>query len=100
MRIRDYIFPSVMCLLTLATVYRYREVKQFINQSREYSFVVDADGDQASRIKSGLEGATFQRVDGQALDDGRYMFTVRCPPDKLWMMWSILGKFSERRALD
>lgn len=100
MRIRDFIFPAVMCLLTVATVHRYRSVRHFIDQSREYVFVVEADGNQVPRIKSDLEGATFQRVDGELMEDGRYKFTVRCPPEKVGLMWSMLGKFSERRALD
>lgn len=98
MRIRDLVFPVVMCLLTLATVYRYGVVRDFIRHSREYSFVVEADGSSLGRIKSGLEGATFQKVEEEALEDGRYRIKIRCPPDKVGLMWSMLNRFSDRRV--
>lgn len=91
-------FPLVMCALTLATVYRYGVVRNFISDSREYTFVVEADGDRVPRIKADLQGATFQRVEGEQLEDGLYKITLRCPPDKVGIMWSILNKMTDRRA--
>ena len=87
-----------MCLLTLATVYRYAAVRDFIRDSREYTFVVEADDSRVSRIKSDLEGATFQRVEEEMVEDGLYRITVRCPPDKVGVMWSVLNRLSDRRA--
>lgn len=96
MRTRDLAFPLLMCALTLATVYRYGVVRDFIRESREYTFVVKADGHDVSRIKSSLEGATFQRVEGEMVEDGVYRITVRCPPDKVGNVWSLLGRLSGR----
>lgn len=87
-----------MCALTLATVYRYCVVRDFINDSREYSFVVEADGDSVPRIKADLRGATFQSVEEEMIEDGLYKITVRCPPDKVGSVWSFISRMTERRA--
>lgn len=97
MRTRDLVFPLIMCALTLATVYRYGTVREFIRDSREYTFVVEADSCEVSRIKSGLAGATFQPVEGEMVEDGVYRITVRCPPEKVGSVWSLLGRLCERR---
>ena len=85
-----------MCVLTLATVYRYGAVKSFVESSQEYSFVVEADEASLSRIKSELQGATFQKVEQEMIEDGVYRITVKCPPDKVGFMWLLLDKFSGR----
>lgn len=100
MRPRDLLFPLVMCLLTLATVYRYGAVRRFIDESREYTFVLAADEGSISRIKADLRGATFQRVDEESVEDGVYRITVRCPPDKLGRMWLLLGRMSDEEVQD
>jgi hypothetical protein len=92
MRTRDLVFPLVMCFLTLATVYRYAIVRDFISDSREYSFVVEADGDKLPRIKADLRGVTFQDVEEERIEDGLYRITLRCPPDKVGLMWSFLSR--------
>jgi len=92
MRIRDFSFALVMCLITLVTAYRYGLVRDFVRCSREYSFVVEADGDTLSRMKSDLEDATFQRVEETMIEDGVYRITVKCPPDKVGSLWSLLAR--------
>lgn len=98
MRMRDYLFAAVMCVLTLATAYRYGSVRRFVEESREYSFVVEMDGADLGRVKSDLKGVTFQGVEGEAIDDGLYRITVRCPPDKVGLVWSLINRMSEKRA--
>lgn len=98
MRIRDYAFALVMGVLTVATAARYASVRRFVDSSREYSFVVEADEASLERMKSGLRGATFQGVEGQAIEDGVYRITVRCPPDKVGAVWHLINRMSERRA--
>jgi hypothetical protein len=98
MRMRDYAFAIAMCVLTLATAYRYGSVRRFVDRSREYSFVVEMDEAGMMRMKSDLRGATFQGVEGEAIDDGLYRITVRCPPDKVGLVWSLINRMSEKRA--
>ena len=95
MRIRDYAFALVMCFLTVLTAFRYGSVRRFVEQSREYSFVVDADASSLERMKADLRGATFQGVEGEAMEDGRYRLTVRCPPDKVGFIWSLINRKSD-----
>lgn len=94
---RDYAFALLMGVLTVATAVRYASVRRFVDSSREYSFVVEVDEASIDRMKSGLREATFQGVDGEALEDGLYRITVRCPPDKVGAVWSLINRMSERR---
>lgn len=98
MRMRDYAFALVMGVLTVATAVRYGAVRRFVDSSREYSFVVEADEASLGRMKSGLRGATFQGVEGEAIEDGLYRITVRCPPDKVGAIWSLINRMSDRGA--
>ena len=96
MRPKDIVFPLLMCFLTLATVYRYGVVKKFVESSQEYSFVVEADDVRLSQIKSELQGVTFQKVEQEMIEDGVYRITVKCPPDKVGLLWLLLDKFPSR----
>jgi len=98
MRKTDYFFAVVMCLLTLATVYRYSVVREFVRDSREYSFIVEADDSSFTRMKSDLRGATFQRVQGEMVEDGVYRITVKCPPEKVGAVWSLMNRISGGRV--
>lgn len=98
MRFRDFSFALVMCFLTLATAYRYGAVKRFVRDSKEYTFFVEADRDRLKDMKSRLRGATFQSVGDEMVEDGLYRITVKCPPENLGIIWSMVGRMSERRG--
>lgn len=93
MKLRGYIFPVLMCLLTLATALRYHQVSE---SGRVYHFVVRTDEDGLSRIRKGLADADIQGVGEDEVDSGLYRITVRCNKEKLSLLWSIFGGRSEK----
>lgn len=97
MRIRDYAFALIMCILTLITAFRYAAIRRFVDGSERYSFVVEADNQTVAEMKRKLEGATFQAVRDEMLDEGVYRITVKCPPEKVTSVWVLLSNILERR---
>lgn len=86
-----------MCLLTLATAARYRQVIDARRSAPEYNFLVETDADGVMRIRSDLAEGDLHAVRGQEVGDGLYRITVRCPSSKVATMWSIMGGISGRR---
>jgi hypothetical protein len=87
-----------MCLITLATVYRYSVVRGSIRDSREYTFLVETDDTSFIRMKSDLKHANFRRVRGEFVEEGVYRITVKCPPEKISAAWSIMNRVSAGRS--
>lgn len=88
MRFRGYIFPALMCLLTVATAVRYAQVSE---ENKVYHFVVRTDEDGLSRIMNSLTVADIRGVEKAEIDDGLYRISVRCSKDKLGVLWPIFG---------
>lgn len=98
MRFRDYAFAAAMCVATVVAAYRYGEIKNFLRESREYTFVVKGDECEVGQMMSHLEDATFQRVDQERVAEGTYRLTVKCPPDKVNRISNMLIRMSERKG--
>lgn len=84
-----YLFPVLMCALTVATAAQYAIVSRV---GREYNFVVKTDAEGFSRIQADLEAAELQGVAGEEVEEGVFRITVRCPTNKLNTLWRILGR--------
>ena len=93
MKLRDFAFPLVMCLLTAATAWRYGSIVDSNKGTKVYSFLLETDRDGFSRIASGLEGSVCREVGGEEVSDGLYRLTVRCPPDKVSTVWDAIKGF-------
>lgn len=100
MKPRDYTFPIIMCLITLVTVYRYGAIKQFLQNSQEYTFVVKADENSVGKMKSELEVATFQEVTQEKMDEETYKLTIKCPPDKIGRISMMLMRIADRKEAE
>ena len=97
MKLRDYTFSIIMCLLTLLSIYRYGAIKQFLEDSQEYTFVVKANSNLVDEMKSNLEDVTFQEVKQEKMDEETYKLTIKCPPDKIGRISMMLMRISERK---
>lgn len=97
MRMKDYAFALIMCVLTLMTAFRYVAIRRFVDGSERYSFVIEADKQTVVEMKRKLEGVTFQSVIDEMLDEGVYKITVKCPPEKVTSVWVLLSNILERR---
>ena len=91
MKIRGYILPLAMCILTVATVARYSQLAETRKSGQEYNFLVRTDEDGVMKIRSDLAEADLHRVEDSEIEDGLYRITVRCPPEKARSMWSVMA---------
>lgn len=94
-KLRDYTFPVLMCLLTVATAAMYGHIANF---GREYSFVVRTDEAGVSKMKSDLAGADLLDFEAGEVEDGIYRITVKCPRGKVGAMMRVMESFSEWRT--
>lgn len=94
-RLRGYIFPALMCLLTVATAAMYGRVAGL---GGEYSFVVRTDEAGLSRMMADLELADLHEFEAGEVEDGLYRIVVKCPKGKVGAMMRVMESFSERRT--
>jgi len=64
---------------------------------REYNFVVRTDDEGVVKIRSDLAVADLHGVRQSQIEDGLYRITVRCPPEKIGAMWSVMSGLLDRR---
>jgi hypothetical protein len=89
MGFKKFVFPVAMVFLMVMTIAKYDQIRRFRASSKEYSFVVVREDVEA--VKEKLESITYQPVEEEVLYDGSRRLIVRCPPDKLGMISSILN---------
>ena len=65
---------------------------------REYNFIVRTDGEGVVKIRSDLAFADLNSVEQSEIEDGLYRIIVKCPPDKIGAMWSVMGGLLDRRV--
>lgn len=82
-----------MCLLTVATAWRYGSIVEANRGTKVYSFIVETDRDGFSRMASDLEESFCREVKGEEVSDGLYRLTIRCPPDKVSTVWDAIKGF-------
>lgn len=95
-RLRGYIFPVLMCLLTVATAAMYGRIATL---GAEYSFVVKTDEGGLSRMMADLALADLHEFEAGEVEDGLYRIVVKCPKGKVGAMMRVMESFSERRAI-
>jgi len=79
-----------MCLLTIATAWRYGFIIDSTKGTKVYSFILETDREGFHRIASGLDDSLCRDVEGEEVYDGLYRLTVRCPPDKVVSVWDAI----------
>lgn len=87
----NYVFASVMLVLAMLTMARYRQISDFRSKSQEFVFVVSGDKSEISAAKTDLSKLTFQPVEEEMIEQGIYRLRVKCPPDKVRYISSILS---------
>lgn len=80
-----------MLLLAVLTVAKYRQISDFRSNSREFFFVVSGNESEISNAKEDLSNLTFQPVEEEMIEQGVYRLRVKCPPDKVGHIFSILS---------
>lgn len=86
-----------MCVLTMATAVSYTRIVHLRRAGREYNFVVRTDDEGVVKIRSDLAVADLHGVRQSQIEDGLYRITVRCPPEKIGAMWSVMSGLLDRR---
>lgn len=89
MGFKKFAFPIAMLFLMVMTIVKYDQIRRFRASSEKYSFVVV--GEDIASVKEKLESITYQPVEEEVLYDGARRLIVRCPPDKLGLISSILN---------
>lgn len=97
MQSRGFVFPVIMCLLTVATVVGYSRIVDLRRLGQEYNFVVRTDSEGVSEIRAHLADNDFCRVEEVEISEGLYRITFRCPADKVGAMWSVINRIVENR---
>lgn len=92
MRFKNIFFPLIMLTLGFLTFLKYKEIKTFHEQSKDYTFIVSANQSKISSIKENLQNYTYQTVYEEKLEEGNYKITVKCPPDKIKFINKIVDK--------
>lgn len=80
-----------MLFLTSLTIFRYKEIRDFRNKSKEFTFVVSGDDLSLTTATEQLHQFTYQNVEKEALDNGLYRIKIKCPPDKVGGIRSLLS---------
>lgn len=88
---RNYTFVATMIFLASLTAIKYKHIRDFKNNSVEYTFMVEGDKSDISSVKSRIQSLTYQSVDDEMIEEGLYRLTVRCPPDNLSSISSLLS---------
>lgn len=87
-----FFFTLLMIGLSALTMLKYKEINDIKANSREFTFVVRGDEDKITHLKADIQNITFQPVNGEQIEEGRYRIKIRCPPDKIN---SILSRFAQ-----
>ena len=80
-----------MLVMAFLTVARYRYISEFRAKSQEFSIVVVGEESDVSAIRADLRNMTFQSVEQEDMGDGRYRLKVRCPPESVDSVFSVLS---------
>jgi len=89
---KKYGFVFLMIFLSILTGLKYREIHYFKVNSENFSFAVSGDEDQILKLKSNIQNMTYQEVEYEKIENGKYLFRFRCPPDKVNFIISKLEK--------
>lgn len=85
-------FIFLMIFLSVLTIAKYREIYRIKSNSKEFTFVIEGDEKEILSLKSNIQGITYQPVDGEKIEEGKYKLKIRCPPDKINYVWNLLHR--------
>lgn len=86
----NYSFVALMLLLASLTFFKYKEISDFRSKSEEFTFVVAGDDSSVAAAAGRLQHLTYQNVEKEPMDGGRYRLRIKCPPDKIGGIKSLL----------
>lgn len=95
-KFKPFVFPLIMLLLGFATVARYSAIQSFRSKSKDHPMVVETGDIEA--VERALRGATFQPIEMELISGDRYRIVVRCPPDKIGYISSLIHRMGARQA--
>lgn len=72
-----------MLFLSTLTILKYREIYYFKSNSENFSFSVNVNEDQILKLKSNIQIMTYQEVEYEEIENGKYLLRFRCPPDRI-----------------
>ncbi len=86
------VFIFLMIFLSVLTVAKYRKIYYIKSNSKEFTFVIEGDEKKISNLKLNIQEITYQQVDEEKIEEGKYRLRIKCPPDRINYIWSLLSK--------
>lgn len=94
------VFFALMFLLSALTVIKYRDINYIKNNSAEFSLIVDGDEEKINDLKANIQSMTYQPVEYEELDGGKYRIVFQYPPDRINSLLSRLQRVGEEKNVE
>lgn len=85
-------FIFLMVILSVLTIAKYREISYVKSNSKEFTFIIEGDEKKISNLKLDIQEITYQHVDKEKIEEGKYRLRIKCPPERMNYIWSLLSK--------
>lgn len=86
------VFIFLMFFLSTLTVAKYAHICYIKSKSKDFAFVVEANREQIYNLKLNIQEITYQHVDEEEIEEGKYRLRIKCPPERMNHIWPLLSK--------